>query len=520
MAIKKTWKELNETAQRNAAKYEGYGKVNVPPTDRVIQGLISNPNNEFAGSVSYVNPKTETINTYTPPQSPTKLGVNDAAVQKILNNPNYEIGGGFSYSKGGNTYTYEPTYAQPTSNAPVANSNNPYADRDISQELLDAYSRGDYDLVAQLEKDLRAKVALNGGAFEGGSVDDYLNNLRRENATGYNRWKQNQTQQQLIQQLLGNNTTSPYDEIYQSLLERYNGYDFDDFTKSSAYQGLKSLYEMSGQKAMKDTLGEIAARTGGYASSYATAAAQQQYQNYMQQLVSLAKSMYKDEKSGMLDDLKYLGNRIDTDISRQQNNNITLYNALKQVQDEYRADERAEESANAQAQKDYQEYAKGQIINALEEGGLAIEQLDEGLLTASGLTYMDLLAYSKIYADKDAQQQFENKLAEWDRQIKQQNADTTEYKAYNPVSSRRGSSGGGSRRGRGTGGNDTGDEADYPQFNYKDYLTENGFEYEKMYEDGATVLELLDAIEQMYNDGLISNRDKETYKRVLVSKYE
>ena len=72
--------------------------------------------------------------------------------------------------------------------------------------------------------------------------------------------------------------------------------------KDPTYQQYKESYTRSGERAMQDTLGQVSARTGGLASSYAGSAAQQTYDNYMgaladkiPELKQLAYSMYQDE---------------------------------------------------------------------------------------------------------------------------------------------------------------------------------------------------------------------------------
>lgn len=72
---------------------------------------------------------------------------------------------------------------------------------------------------------------------------------------------------------------------------------YDNFKQGSMYDGLKKSYSQQGQQAMKDTIGQVAARTGGMASSWAATAGQQSYNNYMQQLEDVARSMYNDEYS-------------------------------------------------------------------------------------------------------------------------------------------------------------------------------------------------------------------------------
>ena len=72
---------------------------------------------------------------------------------------------------------------------------------------------------------------------------------------------------------------------------------YDNFKAGNAYKGLQRDYQQGGQMAMKDTLGQVAARTGGMASSYATSAANQSYNNYMQGLEDAARSLFNEEYS-------------------------------------------------------------------------------------------------------------------------------------------------------------------------------------------------------------------------------
>ena len=80
-----------------------------------------------------------------------------------------------------------------------------------------------------------------------------------------------------------------------------NNLNYDTFKQGSQYGNLKKSYEQQGQTAMKDTLGQVAARTGGMASSYATSAANQSYNNYMQKLEDAARSMFNEEYSKKMD---------------------------------------------------------------------------------------------------------------------------------------------------------------------------------------------------------------------------
>ena len=74
-------------------------------------------------------------------------------------------------------------------------------------------------------------------------------------------------------------------QLYQQLMER-QGFSYDP-QRDGAYQTYAGLYQRAGQQAMADTLGQAAALTGGYDSTYAQTAAQQSYNGYLQQLAAL-----------------------------------------------------------------------------------------------------------------------------------------------------------------------------------------------------------------------------------------
>lgn len=84
---------------------------------------------------------------------------------------------------------------------------------------------------------------------------------------------------------------------------------------------------------MEDTLGQVSARTGGLASSYAGSAAQQSYNQYMSalgdkipELRQLAYQMYRDEGDDMRADLNMQLNKEQMDYGRYQDR-LGQYNA-------------------------------------------------------------------------------------------------------------------------------------------------------------------------------------------------
>ena len=105
---------------------------------------------------------------------------------------------------------------------------------------------------------------------------------------------------------------SPYqgqiDAAYQKILSR-QPFKYD-MNADAMYQQYKDAYTRQGGMAMRDTMGQAAAMTGGYGNSYAQTAGQQAYQGYMQ---------------GLNDKVPELADRA---FNRYQNEGNDLYNQL------------------------------------------------------------------------------------------------------------------------------------------------------------------------------------------------
>lgn len=66
-----------------------------------------------------------------------------------------------------------------------------------------------------------------------------------------------------------------------------------DVNSDALYQQYADQYTRLGNMAMQDTMGQAAAMTGGYGSSYATTAGNQAYQGYLQQLNEVVPELYQ-----------------------------------------------------------------------------------------------------------------------------------------------------------------------------------------------------------------------------------
>ena len=109
--------------------------------------------------------------------------------------------------------------------------------------------------------------------------------------------------------------TSRWDDIIGDLADQILNRDpFEyDYLEDPNYQQYRDAYTREGERAMQDTIGEVAARTGGLASSYATSAANQANNYYMSALADkipelrqMAYEAYLQGIQGQRDDLSML----------------------------------------------------------------------------------------------------------------------------------------------------------------------------------------------------------------------
>lgn len=167
------------------------------------------------------------------------------------------------------------------------------------------------------------------------------------------------------------------DAAYEKIMGR-PAFSYDPET-DPAYQQYKDQYTRQGKLAMEDTLGQVSARTGGLASSYAGSAAQQSYNQYMSALADkvpelrqLAYQMYRDEGNDMRSGLDMLLALDQRRYGRYQDE-LGQYNADQnfkfgvwsdQKDREYRADEtayqRGRDALSDQRYKEEQDYARAQ----------------------------------------------------------------------------------------------------------------------------------------------------------------
>lgn len=192
---------------------------------------------------------------------------------------------------------------------------------------------------------------------------------------------------------------------YADIDSRIADYTYQKFVESDDYASLVKRYSKQGLRAMDDTLGRVAARTGGIASSYATTAGQQAYGGYMADLEGIARDMYESNKAEMMDERERL-----YDMQRQERSD-----ALDLYKLRIAADEDKYNRSRAEEQEDYDRklylaemLAKSGDYSLYEELGLNKDQV--GNMKA---------AYDKANAPVEVEQKPKLTAAQADAAIKE-----------------------------------------------------------------------------------------------------
>lgn len=116
------------------------------------------------------------------------------------------------------------------------------------------------------------------------------------------------------------------DKTADALVKAALEMNYTDWTKGDQYAALAERYGQQGRQSMRDILGQVSARTGGLASSYAATAAQQSYDQYMSQLEQAAMEMYGVERADALQNAQLAYQLSDRNYQRYLDQ-LSQYNA-------------------------------------------------------------------------------------------------------------------------------------------------------------------------------------------------
>lgn len=161
-------------------------------------------------------------------------------------------------------------------------------------------------------------------------------------------------------------------ELYDQIVNR-DPFSYD-INKDMLYQQYANEYARNGKLAMMDTMGQAAALTGGYGSSYGQAVGQQTYNAYLQQLGDIVPDLYdrayahyQDEGDQLMQQYAMMGDLADDEYAKF----LDSYNRWA-TEREY-----AQNEADKAYERGYQDYlTRLNQYNTDRDYALSREQLD------------------------------------------------------------------------------------------------------------------------------------------------
>lgn len=348
-----------------------------PNTDPDINWTVAEPWESYLGSLSEADKGLDQDSqNYIAQQKyawneANKAG--DAAGMKQANinaqNRRYSSGGYYASNDGTGKITKDSVY--------MSNADQKH----FSPEQLEQNTQNKMRVLAGLmsteDANAMAEADREQYGYSGGKYGDKY--IRLKNADGSNQFSYDglpdsvNQYQQMIQQMS--------DRLLNQGEFSYNPYE------DPLYQLYAQQYTSGGQSAMQNTLAQIAARTGGLASSYAGTAAQNAYNGYMTQLANkipelyqMAYGMYRDRQSDMRDNLAMLQNLSDADYNRYANErNFAYQNYLgnRDYNYQYNRDKNADYQFETEMNQQALETAIDALLNGTNVfGGLAADGVD------------------------------------------------------------------------------------------------------------------------------------------------
>lgn len=175
--------------------------------------------------------------------------------------------------------------------------------------------------------------------------------------------------------------TSGFEARLQELYDQIAGREAFSYDpeEDEMYKRYARLYAAQGAAAMEDTMGQAAALTGGYGSSYAQAVGQQAYDRYLGELAALVPELrqaalaeYTQEGKALTDRYGLLRQQESAAYDRWQDTVAQWQKALAQAQSEY-DDTAAQDAKSYQTMlKHYQ--GKAEQERKLSAGGAKLEE--------------------------------------------------------------------------------------------------------------------------------------------------
>lgn len=225
------------------------------------------------------------------------------------------------------------------------------------------------------QKTDKPQLSVSQGTSLQSSAQDYRNTMTALRESEYSLPEYNSSYDEQISQI--------YNKIVSREPFRY------DPMSDSLYGNYREQYTQLGRKAMRDTMGQAAALTGGYGSSYAQQVGQQEYDSYLQKLGEVLPELY----SAAYQRYKDQGDNLEQEYQRLLGMEQTEYGRYRdQVEDvKYQQGMEAEQAAAEQERKD-KNYDR--LVELITKTGYtpSAEELE-----ASGMTQAQANAYKSRY---------------------------------------------------------------------------------------------------------------------------
>lgn len=146
------------------------------------------------------------------------------------------------------------------------------------------------------------------------------------------------------------------DRLYSAISSRKTfSYDTES---DPVYRSYARQYDMNGRRAMKNSMGQAAALTGGYGSSYSAAVGQQQYDEYMRALSDTLPELYKIAYQRYEDEGSALKNQYDMAYQRREADFQRSEADYRRQKDEQEALQRMEQQEYSRRQDSYSSLIK------------------------------------------------------------------------------------------------------------------------------------------------------------------
>lgn len=214
--------------------------------------------------------------------------------------------------------------------------------------------------------------------------------------------------QQQLSQRPGEYQSQWQDKLDELLGKIQNREPFQyDLNGDALYQQYKDRYIQQGKQAMMDTMGQAAALTGGYGSSYAQNVGQQAYQGYLQglndkvpELYQLALDQYNQEGNDLYNQFSVIGQQENQDYGRYRDT-VSDYNTeLDRLWNQY-VTERDTDYSRYADERDYgyqlstenRKYAYDTAMTMISAGLMPGDQM----LADAGLSKADAQAMLSAY---------------------------------------------------------------------------------------------------------------------------